>query len=364
MNQLKHTEPFLLESGVVLPELDIAYSTYGTLNAAKDNVIWVCHALTANSEALDWWSGLIGENRLFDPKNYFIVCANMLGSCYGATSPTSINPVTGKPYGKSFPLITVRDMVHSHQILQRHLGIQKVQLALGGSMGGQQVVEWAIIDPKLFERVAIIASNAKHSPWGIAFNEAQRMAIFADSTLYDDTPEAGKKGLEAARAIGMLSYRNYDTYGATQGEQSDDKLDDFRASSYQRYQGLKLWSRFNALAYISLSRSMDSHNVGRGRGGVENALRQIKSKTLVVGIQSDILFPIEEQIFMAQHIPNAKIEIIDSLYGHDGFLIEYEALTEKLQAFLADDLSAFDDTPLNGKLALTRKVGIPGTESF
>jgi len=348
----------------VLPELDIAYHSYGTLNAKKNNVIWVFHALTANSDAADWWEGLIGEGKLFDPNNHFIVCANMLGSCYGATNPTSINPQTGKRYGKSFPDVTVRDMVRSHQLLCEHLGIEKIQLGLGGSMGGQQTVEWAIMEPERFERVAIIASNAKHSPWGIAFNEAQRMALMADPTLFEDTEEAGKKGLEAARAIAMLSYRNYETYNAAQSELSPDKIGDFRASSYQRYQGLKLWKRFEPLSYLTLSKAMDSHNVGRQRGGIEKALKRITASTVVVGIQSDILFPTPEQITLAQHIPNAKIELIDSLYGHDGFLIEYEALTEKLGAFLEDDFSVFDDAPLNGKRALIRKEGIPGTERF
>ncbi|MEL6942315.1 MAG: homoserine O-acetyltransferase [Bacteroidota bacterium] len=354
---LKYKTKFETDSGFVFPELDIAYHTYGTLNVDKNNVVWVCHALTANSDALDWWDGLVGEGRIFDPKHYFIVCANMLGSCYGATNPSSINPSTKKPYGKDFPVITVRDMVRSHQILQQHLGIDKIRLLLGGSMGGQQALEWAIMDSKLFDRVAIFASNAKHSAWGIAFNESQRMALMADQTLYSDDPNAGQKGLEAARSIAMLSYRHYDTYQSTQTD-NDDRIDDFRASSYQRYQGLKLWKRFEPLSYIILGKAMDNHNVGRDRGGIKKALQKIEAPTLVVGIQSDILFPISEQQFMAKYIPDAQFEAIDSLYGHDGFLIEYQKMTYLLEEFLAkgaQEKSALSDM---------KKTEMPGTELF
>lgn len=355
--QLKHQAAFETESGFIFPELNIAYHTYGKLNAAKNNVIWVCHALTANSDALDWWNGLIGKGRIFDPKNYFIVCANMLGSCYGATNPSSVHPSTNKAYGKDFPVITIRDMVHSHQILQQHLGIDRIRLLLGGSMGGQQALEWSIIAPDLFDRVALFASNAKHSAWGIAFNESQRMALEADSTLYTDALNAGQKGLEAARSVAMLSYRHYDTYQSTQTD-TDGRIDDFRASSYQRYQGLKLWKRFEPLSYITLGKAMDNHDVGRERGGLKSALQQVKAPTLVVGIQSDVLFPISEQRFMAKYIPDAQFEAIDSLYGHDGFLIEYKKMTYLLEEFLAK--GAQEKALLNGH----QNGEMPGTELF
>ncbi|MEL6926176.1 MAG: homoserine O-acetyltransferase, partial [Bacteroidota bacterium] len=307
--------------------------------AADDsNVIWICHALTANSDAADWWEGLVGTGKLFDPAHHYIVCANMLGSCYGSTQANSINPATGKIYGADFPVISIRDMVNSHDILRKHLGIKKIALILGGSMGGQQTVEWAIMRPSLFERVCILASNAVHSPWGIAFNEAQRMAIRTDPSLYDGTPEAGRTGLEAARALAMISYRNYITFAHTQMDR-EDKLDDYRASSYQRYQGKKLGLRFQALPYISLSKSMDNHNVGRDRGGIEKALQQITARTLVIGIKTDILFPLSEQRILAHNIPNGRLEVIDSTYGHDGFLIEHVQLTNKLRQFMAEQKS-------------------------
>ena len=369
MNKITHPEPFKLEGGAQLSNLHIAYYTYGQMNATKDNVIWICHALTGNADAADWWSGLVGEDKLFDPAHYFIVCANMLGSCYGTTGPDSKDPETGKPYGKDFPMITVRDMVKAHQLLAAHLEIGSIQMALGGSMGGQQVLEWAIMEPERLQKICLLATNARHSPWGIAFNEAQRMAIEADPTIYDGTPQAGKSGLEAARAVAMLSYRNYGIFGQTQDESSADKINGFRASSYQRYQGLKLHQRFTVLSYLCLSKAMDSHNVGRGRIGVEEVLSSIKANTLVIGIQSDILFPIEEQILIANQIPNAKLEIIESKYGHDGFLIENEIIKALIFPFLTDQ--PFDSGRAKYRLhtsAIDKRskdnFALPGTESF
>ncbi len=364
MKYYKHTTPFKLESGSELPELHIAYHTYGKPSPEEDNVIWICHALTANSDAADWWNGLVGEGKLFDPKQYFIVCANIIGSCYGTTGPNSVNPSTGKPYGKDFPLVTIRDMVNAHRLLQQHLGITKIKLGIGGSMGGQQIQEWAIADPDLFEDIVLLATNAQHSPWGIAFNEAQRMAIQADPTIYEDMPEAGQKGIEAARAIAMLSYRHYQTYQRTQAEPTHDKIDDFRASSYQRHQGLKLYRRFNVLSYLALSKAMDSHNVGRGRGSVERALQLIKAKALVIGIHTDILFPIEEQERIAINIPNAQLEIIDSYYGHDGFLVESPAIEKLVRPLLNGQWrNGVFKKKLNGHIAKL-KVALPGTETF
>ncbi len=330
---LKHTQAFPLDSGEVLSEVEIGYCTYGTFKPEKKNVLWVFHALTGNADALDWWDGLIGEGLLFDPKNYFIVCANVLGSCYGSTCPSSENPKRKKPYLKDFPLITIRDVVKGHQLLRKHLGIAKIDIGIGGSLGGQQLMEWAVLEPDLFNIIIPIATNAKFSPWGIALNAAQRMALEADVTLYDQHPEAGFKGLEAARAIAISSYRHYNTYDASQQDEGS-KIDDFRASSYQRYQGMKLRKRFEPLAYYALSKIMDSHDIGRGRGGTERALLQVTAKTLVIGITTDILFPVREQKYLAQYIKNASLEIIESDYGHDGFLIEYGQLTYIISQFL------------------------------
>jgi homoserine O-acetyltransferase/O-succinyltransferase len=342
MNILKINAPFALECGEVLPELDIAYHTYGTMNADGSNVIWICHALTGSSDAADWWAGLIGHGKFFNPFEHFIVCANMIGSHYGSTSPLSIDPRTGRFYGANFPTITIRDVAKAHHLLAQHLDIQRIKLCIGGSMGGQQVLEWAIQEPDFFEQIAVIACGPKMMPWAIALNETQRMAIEADPSVSAENvakitdlealKNAGAKGMEAARAIGMLSYRSYEGYNIAQLDDSD-AIDTFKVQSYQRYQAKKLRSRFNALSYISVSKTMDSHNVGRNRGGLTRALEQIKADTLIVGIQSDILFPIEEQAALAAYIGKSRFEVINSKFGHDGFLIEFDQLLSLFERF-------------------------------
>jgi homoserine O-acetyltransferase len=326
-------QPFVLEQGAVLPQWQIAYTTLGTLNEARDNVIWVCHALTGNADAADWWAGLIGEGRFYDPQEYFIVCANVIGSCYGSTGPLTINPLTGSHYYADFPEVTIRDMVRAHDLLRKHLNIRQIHTCIGGSLGGQQALEWSILQPLVIQHLVLLASNAQHSPWGIAFNEAQRMAIYADPTWRESRPDAGRNGLKAARAIALLSYRNYEAYQLRQHEETNEKLGDFKAASYLQYQGEKLTKRFNTIAYLRLSQAMDSHNIARGRGETAEVLAAIRSKTLVIGISSDILFPPEEQQLMARHIPNATYAEIDSVFGHDGFLVEYEQIVSLLASF-------------------------------
>jgi homoserine O-acetyltransferase len=334
----QYQQTFELELGQELPGLEIGYHTFGRLNKERNNVVWVCHALTANSDVLDWWKGLFGENNYFNPEDHFIVCANILGSAYGTTNPLSINPVTGQPYFLSFPKITVRDMIKAHQLLAKHLEITSVEVLIGGSLGGQQAMEWAIIEPDFIKNLILIATNARHSPWGIAFNESQRLAISADRTFYAGSPDGGKKGLKAARSIALLSYRGYKTYTVSQQEESDAVNDDFRAASYQNYQGEKLVNRFNAYSYWYLTKTMDSHNVGRNRNGIEKALSLIKARTLVIGIKSDVLFPVEEQQYLFRHIPKSAFAEFDSFYGHDGFLIETEALTNIITSFFKTDV--------------------------
>lgn len=332
----QHNKRFKLESGEKIDELQIAYHTYGKLNAAKDNVVWVCHALTANADVFDWWDGLFGQNALFNPQDHYIICANILGSHYGTTNPLSINPNTQQPYYLSFPQFTIRDFVSAHQILANHLGIDHIKLLIGGSLGGQQAMEWSIAEPKRIENLILVATNAAHSPWGIAFNESQRLAITTDRTFYANTPTGGNKGLKTARSIALLSYRTYQAYGSTQVESVNDKKDHFRASSYQNYQGEKLVSRFNAYSYYYLTKAMDSHNVGRNRKSIADALKQIKANTLVIGIENDFLFPLSEQKYLADHINNAQFSAIYSEYGHDGFLIETNALTNIIGNFIKE----------------------------
>lgn len=324
---------FALEAGGVLHGFQLKYTTLGRLGDSRDNVIWVCHALTGNSDVTSWWAGLFEEGSLFDPRDYFIICANSLGGCYGSTGPLSMDPKKGKPFYHEFPNITNRDIVRAFDLLRENLNLSQIHTVMGGSLGGQQAVEWAVQRPDVFQHVIPIACNAVHSPWGIAFNEAQRMAITADPTWKENDGRAGIEGMKAARAIGMISYRAYQTFGQTQAEKTPDKLDDFRASSYQRYQGQKLANRFNAFTYWTLSKAMDSHHVGRGRQSAEKALASIKARTLVIGIECDILFPLAEQRFMADHVPGAQLAILHSIYGHDGFLADIESLKEIVKKF-------------------------------
>lgn len=332
----QHDGPFTLESGYVFPCYHLAYSTYGSLNNAKDNVVWIFHALTANSEAEEWWPGLVGEGKLFDPQNCFIVCVNMPGSCYGSIGPLHKNPETGTSYYHDFPFFTPRDMIRAYQPLKEHLGIEKIKIGIGGSMGGQQLLEWAIEEPELFDYIFPVATNAFHSAWGKAFNASQRMSIEADCTWKDKNADAGMAGMKAARSIALISYRHYDTYHASQSEAQQDKIENYKSESYQKYQGEKLARRYNAFSYYLLSKSMDAHNVARGRKSLEEALGQIKAKTLVIGITTDILFPLNEQQFIAANIPNAEFTSIYSLYGHDGFLLEFEQIEKIIKGFLKD----------------------------
>jgi len=324
---------FELESGGSLPGFQLKYTTLGKLNHDRSNIIWVCHALTGSSDFTDWWGDLFREGSVYDPKDYFIICANMLGGCYGSTGPLSVNPETGKPYYHMFPTLTNRDVVRAFDELRQELHIDKVHTLIGGSLGGQQLIEWAIQRPEVFQHVIALACNSTNSSWVIAFNEAQRMAIEADPTWKENDARAGQEGLKAARAIGMLSYRYYETFHQLQGEKKNDRVDDYRASSYQRYQGQKLANRFNAFTYWRLTKLMDSQNVGRGRAGVKAALKSIQAKTLIVGIDTDFLFPVIEQKFMAENIPGAEYVELTSLYGHDGFLVEFEQLDTIIKQF-------------------------------
>ncbi len=319
----RHGSEFILENGESLPELTLAYNTFGRLNEEKDNVVWIIHALTGNSNPMEWWPGVVGEGLAIDPNKHFIVCANCLGSHYGSTNALSINPLTQQPYFHSFPLLTVRDVVNAYDLLRHYLGLSKIKFLAGASLGGQQALEWAVLRPDIFSDLLLIATNARHSPWGIAFNESQRLAIQADPTWTQNSDDAGQRGLLAARALALLSYRSPQGYNSTQYD-DENKIDGFKASSYQKYQGEKLVNRFNTFSYWTLSKIMDSHNIGRGRGSIEATLSSLKARTTIIGIESDILFPLEEQKFLYRYIPNARLKVIVSNLGHDGFLTENE----------------------------------------
>jgi homoserine O-acetyltransferase len=341
MEKLIYNEGFETEGGEHFNSLEIAYKTWGSLNAQHDNVVWVCHALTANADIEEWWPGMVGEGKPLDTGRWFVVCANIPGSCYGSTGPLTINDKTGKPWFHTFPRLTTRDIVNSHEILRRHLGINSIRCIIGSSIGGHQALEYAIMRPELVKQLVFIASNARQSPWAIAFNESQRLALEADPSFFSEREGGGAAGLIAARSVAMLSYRNPPTYNRTQeglnhlhGEISPGKPLPFRASTYQRYQGEKLARRFNAWSYHILTRVSDSHDCGRDRGGVEKALSTVTAKTLAIAVKSDILFPPEEIKRVADGVPDGKYVEIDSPYGHDGFLTETGTIGRVIEEFL------------------------------
>ncbi len=324
---------FTTESGYVLPVLELAYCTYGKFIKGKSKVAWVCHALTASADCTDWWPDLIGKGKAINADDYFIVCMNIPSSCYGSSGPGSENPQTKQPYFKTFPVFTIRDMARAAILLRAHLGIEKIHLLMGGSMGGYQCVEWAIMESERIENLMLVATAARESAWGIAIHTAQRLAIETDPTFGESTIAAGSRGLKTARAIGMLTYRNYRAFVNTQTDE-DDRIENFRSESYMHYQGEKLVKRFNAYSYWLLTKSMDSHNAARGRGKMSDVLKTIKAKTICIGISSDLLCPVDEQKFLAENIPNAKYVEIDSPFGHDGFLVEGEKIGHIISNFV------------------------------
>lgn len=332
-----HDRPFRLESGVELPRLEIAYNTYGTMNPDRSNVVWVCHALTANSDVADWWPHTVETGCFLDPAKWFVVCANILGSHYGTTGPLSVNPATGAPYYGDFPDFTIRDMVAVHRVLADALGIGRIHALVGSSVGGFQAVEWAVDEPERFDKLVLIATAAVATPWAIAIDETQRMAIEADPTYGERRPDAAMAGLAAARAIGLLTYRGGEGYNLTQRETEPGKLlprAAHRPCSYQQYQGLKLCRRYNAYSYVKILDAFDTHDVGRSRGGLEKALSRISAQTMTVGITTDMIFPPAEMRRLAAAIPGAAYEELASDFGHDGFLVEHQRLNDILTKFL------------------------------
>lgn len=330
----RYRQTFTLESGLTLPEITIAYDTFGQLNADRSNAVWVMHALTADSDVSEWWPHTVEQGRFLDPDRWFVICANVLGSCYGTTGPTSINPITGKAYGHSFPDVTVRDMVNCHKLLAEHLGIKRINTIIGSSLGGFQAIEWLVDNPEIADRAVLIATDYQCHPWLAAINKAMYMAIEADPTSISDGPNAGHKGLAAARAIALLSYRGQHAYDVTQKDAAD-KTDPFekRVHSYQAYQGEKLCKRFDVNSYLKMCRSADSHDIGRGRNGCDEAARRIAARCLVIAISSDILFPPAYHRQLVKMIPQAEYQEIESEFAHDGFLIENEILNGIISDF-------------------------------
>jgi len=358
----KHESPFVLESGDVLYDAQLRYMTYGTLNESRDNVIVVCHALTGNASLHSWWGDMLGPGSAFDTDNYFVVSCNILGSCYGSTGPLSPIPSDGtQKYGISFPDVSVQDTVNLQlHLLQDELKVSSIKCVIGGSFGGMQAVEFAAQAGKVdspfvaydnngravpFVRsVMPIACGAAHTAWQIAISEVQRQAIYADPKWNDGKPSIDDpplSGLSVARQIGMISYRTPEGYEAKFGRHVRDELSTpygskakWNVKSYLEYQGQKFLSRFDPITYVKLTEQMDTHDVGRNRGGKVEALSDVQIPAMILGIDSDVLYPLYEQEELAELFPNGQLNVINSDAGHDGFLLEQVQVATHITSFL------------------------------
>ncbi|KAJ1987398.1 homoserine O- acetyltransferase [Coemansia umbellata] len=398
--KIKTIPSFALESGDVLSNVPVAYKTWGKLNSEGNNCMVICHALTGSSDVADWWGPLLGSGRAFDTSRFFVVCCNVLGSPYGAASPLTINPDTDRPYGPDFPLTSIRDDVRLHRLVLDSLCVKQVAICIGGSLGGMQCLEWGMFGADYVRVIVPIATCGKHSAWGISWGEAQRQAIYSDPNYCDGHYTFEKKpegGLSAARMSALLTYRSRDSFESRFGRKmmtsgkvkvyqsanlkserdssaangsstgaansgsgssssssissgqssprasNDDRTASniFSAQSYLRYQGDKFTRRFDANCYIAITRKMDTHDLGHGRGSYIGALKQMRQPALVVGIESDGLFTINEQYELAEHIPKAQMATIDSPDGHDGFLLEFAQLNRLIRSFVRDQLPEF-----------------------
>jgi homoserine O-acetyltransferase/O-succinyltransferase len=327
--------PFQLELGGVLPSVRVAYRSWGRLDRDGANAVVICHALTGSADADLWWTRMFGPGRAFDPEKDFVLCSNILGSCYGTTGPTSAAPGDGGPWLGTFPAVTIRDMVRVQQALAAGLGVRRVRMVIGGSLGGMQVLEWALLAPDLVDSLVFVASTARHSAWCIGLSEAQRQAIWADPRWKDgrydpaDPPDAG---LSVARMMAMLTYRSQPSFEERFGRRPQAE-DLFAVESYLRYQGRQLVDRFDPATYVTLTRAMDTHDVSRGRGDFDDVLRGVRQPTLVVSIDSDVLYWPWEQREVASLVPNARLALLDSPHGHDAFLIDVDRLSDMVADF-------------------------------
>ncbi len=323
--QLLHSlEPFQLDFGETLPELQVAYRTWGRLSPGQDNAVLVCHALTGSADVDLWWPGVLGPGRALDPARDFVICSNVLGSCYGTTGPSSLDPTSGTVWGERFPEITVRDMVRAQALLLDALGVRRLALVVGGSLGGMQVLEWGVMYPERVAAMIPIATAGRSSAWCLAFSEAQRAALQAAN--------CGRRGLAVARMIAMCTYRSPAELAARFGRTAST-AEGFAVQGYLRHQGEKLVARFDPHAYRVLLRAMDTHDVSRWRGEYEAVLRRVEVPALVLSIDSDVLFFPEEQQELARLLPRAELVTLASRHGHDGFLVDADAVNAAIVAF-------------------------------
>lgn len=344
-NRVLGVPEFRLESGRVLRGVEVAFQTFGRAGrgaeaeaaAREGRVIVVCHALSGSADAADWWAELVGPGRALDTDANLVVCCNMLGSPYGTTSPLSTDPDSGAPYGTSFPRTTVRDSVRLHRLVLGHLGARSVRAVVGGSLGGMQALEWALMYPRLVRSLVLAATCGRHSAWAVALGEAQRRAIDAHPVL----------GLEVARQMALVSYRSHASFGRRFGRKPNarpprpprapgtDMFPAFSVEGYLEYQGGKFGGRFDAECYRHITLTLDSHDVARGRAGsYEQVLGGVRAPVLVFGIESDLLYPLSEQEELARLMPNARLVVLDSDDGHDAFLIDWRTLEREIVPFL------------------------------
>ena len=327
---------FMLESGEELAKLEICYSTYGSLNPAKDNVIWIIHALTANSEADDWWSGLFGPGNIFDPEKYFIVCANNLGSPYGSTSPMHKNPKTGERYGLDFPFFILRDSARALDELKRHLNLMDIHLLIGGSCGGNIALEFAMDLGEKLNRMVLLCCSIKEAPWTIGIHQTQRNVLLNDPSFIENKNFTAKKSLQVAREIALPYYRTSHSINKKQKEETAQKLKDFKVVSYLAHQGEKFSKRFDAHCYYILLNALDTHNLERGYNSLSEAFKLIRADVLVVGIDTDLFIPVHEQKEIDSHLDQSSYAEIKSIFGHDSFLIETEQIKQIISSHWND----------------------------
>ncbi len=348
--------PFPLEGGGVLHELALSYETWGALNEAGDNAVFLCHALTGGPHAAShgpkdepgWWEGLVGPDRALDPSRYFLICANIPGGCYGSTGPGSADRETGRPYGASFPVVTTRDAVRAFKALLDHLGVRRLALVLGGSLGAMLAWQWAVQFPDFVAAAVPIAGPFRATAWSIALNGVGRRAIELDPAWRQGRYEGNgpERGLALARAIAMVSYRSEPLFEERFGRERLEPAaaarlsasNPFQVERYLGYQGEKLVRRFDARSYVALTRMMDLHDASAGFSSPEEAMAAIRARVLVVGIDSDVLFASSALRATAEGLRilgvKASFAELTSRFGHDAFLVETAALDLLLADFL------------------------------
>ena len=341
--------PFQLDSGAALQPVTLHYALYGELSPRRDNVVLVCHALSGSARIADWWGDMFGPDGAFDTSRYCFLCSNILGSCYGSTGPATPDPRTGRSYGPDFPLVTVSDMVRAQARLLDHLGIPRVRVVVGGSIGGMQALQWAIEYPDRVEACVPIGATPL-SAMGLALNHLQRQAILTDRDFCDGRyQQQPAQGLALARAIAMISYKSAELFTERCGRKPDRSGEDpyrsmaerFEIGGYLDHQGRKFVARFDANAYLTISRAMDLFDPARQYGSLPAALRRIRAHVLLVSISSDWLFPAADVRELWQQMRaagvNCDLAELASNHGHDGFLADPAGLTALLQPVLLPD---------------------------